>query len=190
MEGDVPRSFDISRTLRQNTVRWMLSHHHSCGCGAGWLDHRFHLRRELGVGQSCNALPRVIHQFRPIPRHLIRHQISPRGLCPPFVLANTRPRPFIPPSPRPGCTQYRRGGDPERWWFGWAVDRRPAFKLIHFHWVPGVISGERNEIHRPSIVVLARWSPPPEAHLDLVSRGRSFVDNGVGGGVFPYPQLS
>ena len=55
-----------------------------------------------------------------------------------------------------------------------AVDRRPTFKLTHVYWVLGTFP-RRDGIHRPSIVVLARSSPLPEAYFYMVSRGRPLL---------------
>ena len=103
-----------------------------------------------------------------------------------FRSRKIRPRPFISPSRKSDRDRPHREGDRRGRWFRWAVNRRPAFKLTYIYWVPGTFPRRRDGIHRPSIVVFARSSPPPEAHFHPVSR-RSFVDNGFRGGMFMYP---
>ena len=51
MEGDVSRSFDLSRTLCQDSGLCLLSPRRSRGWGTGWLDHRLFRRRALEDGQ-------------------------------------------------------------------------------------------------------------------------------------------
>ena len=175
MEEDVSRSFNISRTLRQNYIRWLPRGRHSCGCGSGWLAQWFFSRRALGGGQS-EIVPRVAPS-RPILRILARPQIRLHFLRRPSFPIDYQLHPFLPISRGLGCESSRRR---RRRWFRWAADCRPS----HVYWVPQALSEGRNGTFYPSIVVLARRYPLPEAHFDVVSRGRSFIDNGVGGGMF------
>jgi hypothetical protein len=65
-----------------------------------------------------------------------------------------------------------------------------ATQPTYVYWVPRPLSiGRDGAFLRPSIVVSTGRHPLPEADSDVASRGRSFVDNGVGRGVFSYPRI-
>jgi hypothetical protein len=76
MEEDVPGSFDISRTLHQNSICWLPRCHHSCRWRSRWMDHRFLFRRAFRGGRSQKLLRRVrvslvpLHGLSPIVKSL------------------------------------------------------------------------------------------------------------------------
>jgi len=67
--------------------------------------------------------------------------------------------------------------------------RRPVFKSAHVQWFHGAFSGGGDETYRQLVVIPTWWHPLPETRFSMASRGRSFVDNGFGGGVFLHPGI-
>jgi len=70
---------------------------HGRGCGSG-VDKELLWCRALGTGRSRRGRPRVGGRFRPVPRILTCHQISPHENVPPSIPTLFRSRPFIPSS--------------------------------------------------------------------------------------------
>jgi hypothetical protein len=71
----------------------------------------------------------------------------------------------------------------------WDADHHPAPGPTHVYRLLVTLFEERDGTVHPSIVVPPGQYPLPGAHFDVIFRRRSFIDNGVGGGVFSYPRI-